>query len=216
MILCNGCSKTGTHILTIYAKAIGLSQVGGTLIKRHPKATLKTTSIKLIKDIMAHDNGHFMHCHVSYTNNLRQRLIVGEHKMIHIIRHPRNVAVSWMRHRNKQNPDIEVSTDSLKELIQGKMFNMSVPDHYKGFLKWVHTPEVLTVRFEDVFENSDKVFSQMSAFIGIDGCPKPEDVFGHGVTNNDKKSTWQEWWDEDVDFVWREAGGIELEGALGY
>ena len=72
MILCNGCSKTGTHILTIYAKAIGLSQVGGTLIKRHPKATLKTTSIKLIKDIMAHDNGHFMHCHVSYTNNLHK------------------------------------------------------------------------------------------------------------------------------------------------
>ncbi len=221
MIFCNGCSKTGTHILTSFAKNLGFHQVGGTLIKRTPKSPLIIKGKTKIKDVFTFDNNNFVHCHFSYTGNLRDRIAEGNHKHMHIYRHPRNVAVSWMKHRVKErklkNEIIEPSKEYLKEIISSQMFNMSVVKYYSGFSNWISDQNSLNVRFEDFFQDFDRVSSEILLFLNIQNKkPLKEKVLGNSITYSGQISDWRDWWDEEINLLWIETGGLSLEKKLGY
>lgn len=200
-----------------YSRALNKKQVGGTLIKRTPSHRLQCTSRSPLKDVLAHNKDYFIHAHTAYTAPLSKRILSEGHKMLHIIRHPKNVAVSWMRHRNKQNSSVLLTQKTLAQLIENKMFGMSVVKYYSGFLKWLEQPHVLTVRFEDVFEKKDLVAHKI--FTYLDHKAEHLDfssIYGEGATYTGKWSDWQEWWSEEIDAVWQKTGGLDLEKRLGY
>ena len=217
MLICNGCSKTGTHILTTLAKEGGLNQLGGTLIKRRPNTELKVTSNRLLKEVLALDNQNFIHGHVAYKPFLEGRLIDSGHKMVHIVRNPRNVAISWMRHRNKQSPNFRVSEENLLKIIENKMFGMSVVEYYSGFTGWINSKLALNLKFEEIFEEKKKTVKSFSSYLQLDHKEiDMNKVFGRGSTFTGNWSDWKEWWSQDVEEAWIRSSGIELEEKLGY
>jgi len=220
MIFCNGCSKTGTHILTSFVKALGYPQIGGTIIKRTPKSSLKNKGSTLLKEVFEKDNQYYIHAHMAYTQNLSVRISTGQHKHLFIIRDPRNVAVSWMRHRIKQlsgkGEQVLPSKQFLEQIIRGKMFNMPVAKYYGGFTPWIGAPNTLCIRFEYFFEHFDNVADDIVNYLAANKRPSRKEVYGKSTTYTGSWSEWQDWWSEDIQRAWRDTGGDLLTYNLGY
>ncbi|WP_299417680.1 sulfotransferase domain-containing protein [uncultured Sulfitobacter sp.] len=216
MILCSGCSKSGTHFLTSLMVAMGKEQLGGTLIKR-PKSKLFSTSKRPLSDLLSQDNSHFMHGHVIYRAPLVKRL--SEHRHLFILRHPRNIAISWMRHRIKQNPELEAGPVLLEQIIRGGMFGHEVPKFISLHLDWQHEPETLTVRFEDLAARDMAVLEKICAYVGEPTNPDLYDkAFGASSTFTGSFSTWSDnpIWTDAVEQAWQDTGGPRVEEAAGY
>ncbi len=218
MIFCNGCSKTGTHLITNLVKLANIRQIGGTIVKRHDKFPLTMKGSTSIAEIMSKDNTYFVHAHLAYKEHLNKRLVLGKHKMIHIIRNPRNVAVSWLRHKNKLNPKLKLTKENFKLILQDGMFQMAVAKHYSGYTPWTEQDNVLTVRFEDLVSR-DKVVHTKKVFDYI-GTDLPDidkiDTSQNSPTYTGRFSEWIEWWGSEVDIIWKKTEGFKLERKLGY
>ena len=218
MIFCNGCSKTGTHILTNIALNINAPAYGGSLIKRTPKSKLFSTSNtkRPLSEVWEQKNNVHIHCHMSFTNNLSKLIREGHHKHLCIFRHPKDVAVSWLRHRNKQNPEIKLNKQNLIKLMISGMFNMSVVEYYSGFLPWLDCENTYTLKFEDFKTTPDEEIRKTLDFLQIQKTLKKETVLGNSATATKSWSLWQDWWDEDIEAVWEAIQGPELCNNLGY
>nr|WP_205387869.1 sulfotransferase domain-containing protein [Pseudosulfitobacter sp. DSM 107133] len=195
---------------------MGKTQQGGTLIKR-PSAELFSTSVTPLAKIFALDDTHFIHCHLIHRPQLAERL--KAHRHLFILRHPRNIAVSWMRHRIKQNPELEASSEYLENVIRGGMFAHSVPDFIAMHLPWQRDESTLTVRFEDLVARDMPTLEAIAAYVG--GEPDPlhyDNAFGSGSTFMGTFSTWAEnpLWNDAVEKAWVETGGPKVEADAGY
>lgn len=216
MILCNGCSKSGTHFLTSLMLSMGKTQLGGTLIKR-PKKPLNVTSKKPLSSIFEADDTQFIHSHLIHRAPLAEKL--QGHKHLFIIRHPRNIAISWMRHRNKQDAAIVESAETLEMIIRGGFFGHPVPDFIGYHLPWREEPGVCCIRFEDLVARDEDSLTRIAQTVGA--TPDPEHytrAFGDSSTWTGKVSDWSDspFWTEAVEKAWGEAGGPEIEKTAGY
>ena len=216
MIICNGCSKSGTHFLTSLMKAMGKTQLGGTLIKR-PNAPLRTTTIYPLAAFFAADNDHFVHAHLIWRAQLAAQL--AAHRHLFIIRNPRNIALSWMRHRSRQTESLTESAALLERIVRGGMFGQSVPSFIDLHRGWLTDDHVCAVRFEDLVAHDEDSLVRIAAHVGA--VPDPayyEGAFGEGSTYTTRLSDWADspYWSEVVETAWHESGGPRVSAALGY
>lgn len=216
MIVCNGCSKSGTHFLTSLMKAMGKTQLGGTLIKR-PEKPLYITSETPLKTYLEADDDHFVHAHLIWRAPLAERL--AAHRHLFVIRNPRNIALSWMRHRKRQDPDLTESAETLERIVRGGMFGHSVPAFIDLHRGWLDDAHVCAVRFEDLVARDAASLTRIALHVGA--LPDPaqyERAFGEGSTYTAKLSDWSDspYWTEAVETAWRDSGGPQVSEALGY
>lgn len=212
MIFCNGCSKTGTHVLTNICLSIDKHQIGGTVVKRKPKSKFIMKGKAKLERLFSFSNQNFVHCHISYSDQLE--LAMARHKHLLMIRNPRDVAISWMRHRIKEDETMVESKELLISLIENGMFGSSVPDFYSGFLGWLEGHNVYVIKFEDVVDKNID-FSELAFYLKEDVDRfKYESILGNSATYTGSYSKWRDWWDSDVQRAWLKSGGSDIERGL--
>lgn len=216
MIVCNGCSKSGTHFLTSLMLSMGKEQLGGTLIKR-PSRKLYFTGKRPLADLFSSNNDSFVHAHLIHRKPLAERL--RDHKHLFIVRHPRNIAISWMRHRLKQDASLQASEELLLKIVSGGMFGHAVAKFVELHVPWTQQQEVCTVRFEDLVARDGGTLQRIATHVDV---PKDkahfENAFGKGSTYMGSFSDWSnsEFWTTAVEDAWLDSGGAKVEQELGY
>lgn len=212
MIFCNGCSKSGTHILTNLCKVAGLKQLGGTVIKRKPSREFEMVGENKLQRVFRLPNGRFVHSHIAYA--LSAELALVKHKHLFILRNPRDIAVSWMRHRAKQDPSLKEGYPLLKKLIQQGMYGESVPDFFLGFVEWLDKQNIYVVKFEDVKSTSFD-FTPMFEYLGIEAPEESiKSALGVGPTFNKRTSDWRDVWTDELQDIWKDSNGEKAEAAV--
>ncbi len=217
MIICNGCSKTGTHFLTNIMNAAGFKQAPGTLICRKREAFETTSKVLSVANALHLDDSHFIHSHVIHSPVTAKAL--APHRHFLMIRHPRNVAVSWLRHRTKNSPRHTPSPDLLCGLIKNGMFGLSIPQFYYRFIAWREEAGVKCLRFENLAAREPETVGAVFEHAGASfDAAAVEAAFGKGPTFNAKFSDWRDEtnWTGSVETAWVASGGDWLESALGY
>ena len=211
MIFCNGCPRSGTHILTDICSRLNFTQSGGSMIKRYRHSQFILKSKKTENEIFKIPNDQFVHSHIAF--NDQSQYIFGRHKMIFIIRNPRNIALSWIRHICKLR-SIEVTPENITEIMQKGMFYRSIPEYISFFTPWIHSPFAFVVKFEDIFLNSSTLIS-MTEYLESKFNPADfTDLFENSSTYSGKNSNWQEIWSSNIQKVWDSSGGSQLEYML--
>lgn len=212
MIFCNGCSKAGTHILTSMCESIKRREIDGTVIKRHSESDFVIKSSASLEKVFALSNRYFVHSHISHSPQVE--LIFARHKHLLMVRNPRDLAVSWMRLRVRQELDLVESKDLLGNLILGGMFGRSIPSFYQDFLGWLEVGNIFIIKFED-FISKKLLLDDLAAYLGVDANKLSyEQILGRGPTYTGEKSNWRDWWDGDLDEIWKKSGGTEIESGL--
>lgn len=122
---------------------------------------------------------------------------------IHIIRHPKNVLVSWVRHRG-----LEVTEDNLlkeSELMINEMWL---------YQPWLNEP-ILTVRFESLF--TPETLNEIARYLNRSPIENHlEKAWGNTQTFTGKLSNWRNYWTERLEANWTKLSGDYLEEKLGY
>ena len=208
MIICNGSAKVGTHILTNIAKEVGAKQIVGTLIKRFADTPLRSNSKLSLDEILKYDDSHYMHAHIAFSRDVVE--ILKKHKVLYIYRNAKDVAVSWMRHKHKQDSNIEISSESLISIIRNGMHGKSIAEFYSHYVCWINHPSCFTIKFEDIL-NDDYSFMELASFLDVDMALLGRHIFQYSCTKNSKKSDWREYWNNEVQLAWLESGGEKLE-----
>ena len=124
---------------------------------------------------------------------------------VHIIRHPKNVLISWTRY---------VYGSDEEQILIDNMFRAVRP--VMAFAPWIHEEGVLTVRFEYLLQDPNSI-EIMGRFLGL----KPikdhhEKIHGNGPTYTGNPCCWQDHWTPRLQQAWEDAGGPEAEQAFGY
>lgn len=212
MIFCNGCSKSGTHILTNICRSLGRKQVGGTVVKRLPEKEIIMKGERNLDFVFSRDNNFYVHAHIAYSNQLE--LAMARHKHLHIYRDPREIAVSWMRHRVKQNSDLTASKELLIDLISSGMFGVSVPDFYLGFAGWFDQKRIMLLEFSELVSRRQDL-TVIDKYLNVPtGTLNYDDILGNSSTYTGSYSVWQDWWDDEVEQVWLDSQGKQADQAF--
>lgn len=185
-VLVNGCPKTGTHALFRGVELLGV-------VGRPDNASAMRDLPGVYRD------------HIPYGGS------VSGFKHVHIVRNPRNVLVSWVRMLKG-----EVAQGFIIAALREYHTRIPFPAYYRQFLGWLEDPNTLTVRFEKLLE-SDAELRRIAEFLSI---PYLDDAFGQIIgptrTWTGRLSDWTEWWSTNLEEVWTQEGGYELEKDLGY
>ena len=132
-------------------------------------------------------------------------------KTVCIFRNPRNVIISWLRFTGRP-------------LTQGKIIEQI--KNYQGvgiaaagneFTQYLIDDSVLAVRYEELISDGGKTVEQIAAYLGVpvlDDCYP--NIKGLTLTWTGAPSDWEKHWTDEIDIVWKEYGGAELEGAWNY
>ncbi|MBD3896227.1 sulfotransferase domain-containing protein [Halomonas sp. ML-15] len=165
-----------------------------------------------IEKIFSMSNNMYIHSHISYSEELEYTF--ARHKHLMMLRNPRALAVSWMRHRVKENSDLRESKELLIGLIKGGMFGESIPRFYSNFFGWVNVSNIHIIKFEDFISRSHKIESTEKYLALKTGTLNYDDILGSGSTYTGKYSEWEEWWCEEVESVWHDAGGEHADSFI--
>jgi hypothetical protein len=215
-VICNSVPKAGTYLLVELVKALGrhvdtgyhcytssISKVhrdGRLDNERRIPAPLWSSSLK---------PGYLCAAHVEYDALYEQQLLSSkQHKMLFIIRDPRDLVISWVDfvYNSSSYPKMRKWNEVARE--RGKLYYpddasqitssiRSLPSSgISRYLSWIDSPACLTVRFEDLYAelsgetNSD--FSVLDSICDYLEIPRrsPSDlvgVIGSGLTESGRR-----------------------------
>ncbi len=145
-VICNSIPKAGTHLLEEIIKSIGLHENFGYFLYSDSAARLRDDlvmererSLSSIVSVAAMESGYYAKAHLGYCQYLEQLMLQRQnHKMIFVIRDPRDIVISWtdfvfsstayvkMRQHNsllrkwgsESHPDDEVASQNAFEICQ--------------------------------------------------------------------------------------------------
>ena len=182
LVICNGNAKAGRHALTKTVELLGVPWD-------------------------QHDVGKPGRC---VSGHWPTRNPPPEGKHIHVIRHPRNMLVSWVRFTKAEfAPGYLIG--SFKSFSMGR----PIYEEFAGYVGWLTEPGVLTVSFEDLI--ADKADTVIAEFLGVPVAPGiPERRPGGTVTWSGELSDWTEYWSDEIEAAWQTARGPEIERMFGY
>jgi hypothetical protein len=197
VIVVNGMAKSGTHAVMAWLSRMGLKRCPGVIapddgrLKVHGSGGLSVHTLSIVPD------NTFIQAHVPASWALKRFSVVT------IFRDPRNVLVSYVRHRLRWS-GIELTLAG----ALGDFWGLSFVESYQSYLGWHGRSIVL--RYEDlaadhVGEGSD-----------IYAPDRPAWDQWIGNTRTGSPSDWREHWDDEAEEAWRKAGGPELLVRAGY
>lgn len=173
---------------------MGLRRVPGLLdgMKRNRlllRPTCAYPEVASLEAAAALPHNHFVHGHVPADVPLPAGV-----KVVTILRHPRNVLVSYARWRGLDDPAVG---------LRGGFCRRRFVAVYRRFLGW--RGRALVLRYEDM----PRMFTA--------GAP---DLYADAEEDHDTMmavpSDWRDVWSPEMDAAWRQAGGPQLERDAGY
>jgi Sulfotransferase domain len=192
LIVVNGVPKSGTHALMALLDTMGLKRAPGTLLPLFDYCYVEGMPYMTLAALRAIPDNSFMLAHVPASHTLTGL------RVITIFRDPRNVLVSYCRHR-KRVEGIDVSIPQAISDFWGTPFVRL----YESFLGW--RGRSVVVRFEDlpgsVVGSGDGIYARHET---------------DWNTRTGSPSRWQDTWDEKAEAAWLAAGGNELLVEAGY
>ena len=170
-VICNSVPKAGTYLLVELVKALGRHvDVGyhtytSSIARVHKDGRMDTArAVPARLWASALEKGYLCASHVEYEPYLEHYFLSRkEHKMLFIVRDPRDLVISWvdfvynsssyvkmrkwnevLRQRGKRSHPTDAAqiTSTIKSLPTSGIMN---------FLSWIDSPACLTVRFEDLY-----------------------------------------------------------------
>lgn len=190
MIVANGCPKSGTHALARLLIGRGIERVPGLLKCKHKRARfqlkIKGTTKMVLEELKQFPDTHYIHGHVHADIDLSWATVLT------IIRDPRNVLVSYVRWKERQQ-DPRGPSNVLEAM--DNFARRPFPEVYRGFLRWQGRCEI--IRYEDLDPTS---LHQPAGWGTWTGNP----------------SDWRNWWTERIERKWRRIGGPDLVAEAGY
>ena len=132
-------------------------------------------------------------------DNLKDRL------HIHIIRNPRNIMFSYLRWTN-----LVLNRDNILAEIPRTIARCN------DFVHYLKDPDLLTVRFELLLSDPTEI-QRIADYIGkplVDGHFKS--IWRKTNTFTGRLSNWRDYWTPEINKIWRDCGGLNLEDALEY
>ena len=131
-------------------------------------------------------------------------------KHIHIIRHPKNMLVSWVRFTRS-----EFATGYLIAAFKSYFAGKPIYEEFMDYAPWLDDPEVLNIRFEALL--ADQEDQRIADFIGVPMLPEvSERRPGGTISWSGKLSHWPDYWSDEIEAAWQKARGPEIEKVFGY
>lgn len=189
MIVVNGLPKSGTHAVMSWLTQMGLKRRPGTILPSPDGLHVVGGDIHSIEQDGR--EGYFILAHVPARLALPGSVIT-------VFRDPRNVLVSYCRHREREDCD----RPSLVEAI-GSFWNQPFVPLYDSYLGWHGRSVVL--RYED-----------MPSWQVGDGASLYAGQSRDWNTRTGSPSDWRDHWTQEAEEAWQDAGGVELLARAGY
>lgn len=124
---------------------------------------------------------------------------------VEIIRYPKNIIGSWFRFK-----DIPYTTRDFRVEIPIRM--KSIREH----LGWLSRDDVHVVKFEELLTDP-QALEGIGEYLGLPTWGGQfNNLWGHTYTFTGKLTNYKDYWNPEVDALYRLHGGYELEEALGY
>ena len=192
MIVVNGCPKSGCHAVMALLDTVGLKRCPGTIIPMGDGVYVEGLPVMSTVGLRTLPDNVYVLAHVPAQYSL------GGFRVITVFRDPRNVLVSYCRHR-KRDDALDVGVPQALENFWGQSF----VELYAGFLGWRGRSVVM--RYEDM----------------------PAEVIGDGAgiyanhdqdwnTRTDAPSDWRDVWSDVAEEAWIAHGGPALLAQAGY
>ncbi|GAB4454256.1 MAG: hypothetical protein Kow00120_24120 [Anaerolineae bacterium] len=138
------------------------------VLKHHNCNIDKHTTANVLRVVVPHLLGHTfaVKTHDSPTRTLRALMAAGVVKAAYIYRDPRDVAVSAFDHgerlRSRGEEGIFTQATNLEAAI------LLVKRWLLIWEAWMHCPNVITTRYEDLLADPAQALARLAAFIGLD------------------------------------------------
>jgi hypothetical protein len=216
-VICNGVPKSGTYLLVELVKAlgghvdVGYHTYTGSISKVHANGAFDyERAIPAPLWASALHAGYLCASHTEYCPHLEQYFLERkQHKMLFIVRDPRDVVISWvdfvyhskayarMRRWNAFMREAGTAAHP-DDASQISSCIASLPDTgIQNFMSWLDSPACLTVRFEALYAELAEPTPSTASSPVLDGiCDYLEiprkapselyDVIGRGLTSSGK------------------------------
>ena len=190
----------------------------GSLLMKHKNNQLRFSKGHAIEWLFSHDNNLFLHAHIIYSDVISKKIERHNSKHVHIFRHPKDLAVSWMRHQQKValKKGDSAPANLLETLLRG-MSGVPIPRYYSRYLGWLSNPSTHVFRMESLVSKEEEQMRLYHILLGEDPVHPFNSSFLHrGMTSTGELSRWQNHWNSSLEWLWKEQGGEELMARLGY
>jgi hypothetical protein len=185
-----------------FLSIMGLMRCPGTILPMHDYCYVEGMPACSISTLRSVPDNCYILAHVparsSQDGSDEPGRMLNGFKVVTVYRDPRNVLVSYIRHRKR----VEGLNVSIAEALSN-FWGTPFVGLYKGFLAW-HGRSVV-VRYEDlpasVVGHGDRIYAgHAEDFNTRTGCP----------------SRWQSRWNQEAEAAWVSHGGPELLREAGY
>ena len=248
MIICNGFPKSGTNLLMRIVALMGISGYSGMITQNIPDKD------KIHYNILNHVSGreytktktdwdtfdkipNTQHVHAHLHPTIPHQHLLDGHKMIVIMRHPKNSIISYCRWRidtpeqqqHWQSPSKRFKTlqANIEKTRVEKDVMLSFPEHYSGFYSgWMqhNSRNVLLVQFEELDQPNilEQIAGHINGSLDFDksklfGIENTKDIgVATRTTFSGNHSDWSSVWTAELEQIWQEYGGLDCEQRLGY
>lgn len=241
MIVCNGCPRTGTHLVMKFLGMLGLRDSGHVLLSLSEREPLRARVLlsekkkrpTAVESTLGFGDEYFAHAHVSH----HSALALQDHKVITTYRDPRNSAISmilWHAFRGKLPEGIQAGDeDALVDLLERGYYSARRDRTWvkfvRGFEEW--RDHGLALEFNELGTLGGA--RKIAEFVGYP-CPElrlkklvkgwrgggklyaDKPMFISMSSYLPKPSRWQEWWTPRVCEVWEKIKGPKLLEDMGY
>lgn len=207
-LICNSVPKSGTYLLVEIAKRMSFADIGYHLNTDHLEKRTATDMTEqprpmpALLQVAALKAGQAVPAHLHYSFALENFLLSNpKHKMLFIIRDPRDLVVSWV--------DYVFSSKAYRSTAWNAYSQESAITHHpddqsritssieglltmglEKYLPWINSPACLTVKFEDLYaelsaEGAGPNIKRISDYIGRPIRDVAE-ALGKGRTHSDR------------------------------
>lgn len=218
-VICNSVPKSGTYLILELVKAIGLhADTGYHLYSEHINKIRPDGYIENKRDfssiisVSAMEPGYTSAAHIEYCPLVEQLMLNNNrHKMLFIIRDPRDIIISWvdfvygstsyakMRPLNayQRRRGMECYPDD-ESRIEGTIKSIAKTE-ILNFIGWINSPACFTIRFEDLYDelihlddnNETPTIDAIIKYLEVPVPPSREtlkSILGKGLTSTDRES----------------------------
>lgn len=232
-VICSGPQNSGTYLLTKCVELMGFERLWANIDEERITRNEWDRPNLGVKDriwdasykaqFITLSAGHRLNwinqnLKENYCIHAHNPSFIEGHKNVFILRDPRNMLVSRLRRRIKEDHP------SLKRWGIGP--NYSRESNFLSYIKKTGKSVVEKVDTYLRIEQGFRVYYEslkhpatlrnLAQYLETDRIPTEEELYGHTITWSGHPSEYQKWWGEDSELVFESVGGNDLIRRMGY